>query len=219
MNFFKLALLVGVVQIVFALFIKFFDLLRRKDYIGTFLDALPWILIILSLLIIMLSSNMAVSMQLISAPLFPAYLSKYLIWVILPSSLAIILFSARNEKSWGFRLFMGFLNLTIVGGLTSYLGDFLSYIRLMALGLVTAGIAVAINKIAFQTLSIPAIGFVVMIMILVFGHIMNIAINVLGGFVHTLRLQYVEFFQKFYRGGGRPFKTLKNNYKYIKIVD
>ena len=56
-------------------------------------------------------------------------------------------------------------------------------------------------------------------LILVFGHIMNIAINVLGGFVHTLRLQYVEFFQKFYVGGGRPFKTLKNNYKYIKIVD
>ena len=219
MNFFRLALLVGVIQIVFALFIKFFDSLKHKNYGGAFLDALPWISIIISLLIIILSSNMAVSMQLVSAPLFPAYLSNYLIWIILPSALIIILFSARNEKSWGFRLFMGFLNLTIVNGLTSYLGDFLSYIRLMALGLVTAGIGVAVNKIAFQTLSIPAIGFVVMIIILIFGHTMNIAINVLGGFVHTLRLQYVEFFQKFYIGGGRPLKILKDNHKYITIVE
>ena len=219
MNFFRLALLVGVIQIVFALFVKFFDSLKRKDFQGAFFDAIPWILIISSLIIMFLSTKMAVSMQLISAPLFPAYLSNYLIWAILPSALVIILFSARNEKSWGFRLLMGFLNLTIVNGLTSYLGDFLSYIRLMALGLVTAGIAVAVNKIAFQTLSIPAIGFAVMIIILIFGHTMNIAINVLGGFVHTLRLQYVEFFQKFYKGGGRPFKTLEDNYKYIKIVD
>jgi len=219
MNFFRLALLVGVIQIVFALFVKFFDSLKRKDFQGAFFDAIPWILIISSLIIMFLSTKMAVSMQLISAPLFPAYLSNYLIWAILPSALVIILFSARNEKSWGFRLLMGFLNLTIVNGLTSYLGDFLSYIRLMALGLVTAGIAVAVNKIAFQTLSIPAIGFAVMIIILIFGHTMNLAINVLSGFVHTLRLQYVEFFQKFYKGGGRPFKALKDNYKYIKIVD
>jgi len=219
MNFFRLALFVGAVQIIFGMFIRFFDSLRRKDYGGAFLDAFPWILIILSLLVIVLSSSIAVSMQFADAPIFPAYLSKYLIWVILPSALVIILFSARNEKSWGFRLFMGLLNLTVVNGLTSYLGDFLSYIRLMALGLVTAGIGVAVNKIAFQALSFPAVGFIIMILILVFGHIMNIAINILGGFVHTLRLQYVEFFQKFYVGGGRPFKLLKDNYKYITIVD
>ncbi len=219
MNFFRLALFVGAVQIIFGMFIRFFDSLRRKDYGGAFLDTFPWILIILSLLAIVLSSSIAVSMQLADAPIFPAYLSKYLIWVILPSALVIILFSARNEKSWGFRLFMGLLNLTVVNGLTSYLGDFLSYIRLMALGLVTAGIGVAVNKIAFQALSFPAVGFIIMILILVFGHIMNIAINILGGFVHTLRLQYVEFFQKFYVGGGRPFKLLKDNYKYITIVD
>ncbi|MDZ7836980.1 MAG: hypothetical protein U5N58_02975 [Actinomycetota bacterium] len=112
------------------------------------------------------------------------------------------MFSARDEKSWGFRLFMGFLNLTIVNGLTSYLGDSLSYIRLMALGLVTAGIGVAINEIAFQLGTIPVVGIAITIVALIFGHTFNIGINVLGGFVHTLRLQYVEFFPNSTGAGG-----------------
>lgn len=219
MNFFRLALLLGVIQVIYGLFIKFFDSLRQKDYGGAFFDALPWILIVGSMVIMILSTDMAVSMQLADSPVFPASVSKYLIWVIVPSALVIILFSAREEKSWMFRLFMGFLRLTIVSGLTSYLGDFLSYIRLMALGLVTAGIAVAINKVAFQMLSIPGVGFLAMIIVLVFGHVFNIGINALSGFVHTLRLQYVEFFQKFYVGGGKPFRVLKDKHRYVTILE
>ena len=219
MNFFRLALILGVVQVFFGLFIKFFDNLKRKDWGGAFLDGLPWIVIISSLIIMFLSSGMAVSMQLVSAPIFQAGISKILIWPMLVSGLVIIFFGARNEKSWGFRILIGFLNLTIVGGITSYLGDFLSYLRLMALGMVTAGIGVAINRIAFQFGSIPVIGIVLLIIVFLFGHIFNIAISVLGGFVHTMRLQYVEFFPKFYIGGGRPFEALKDEHKYITIVD
>jgi V/A-type H+-transporting ATPase subunit I len=219
MNFFRLALGLGAIHVIFGLFIKFFDSLRRRDWGGAFLDGLPWIIIIIPILIILLSSDMAVSMQLVSAPIFPSDISRILVWPILAGAITIILFGARQEKSWGFRIFMGFLNLTIVNGLTSFLGDFLSYIRLMALGLVTAGIGVAINKIAFQFLSIPVAGIVMLIVILIFGHLFNIGINILGGFVHTLRLQYVEFFPKFYIGGGRPFRALTYEHKYITIKD
>jgi V/A-type H+-transporting ATPase subunit I len=219
MNFFRLALALGVIHVVFGLIIKFFDCIRRRDWGGAFLDGLPWLMIIVPLVIILLSTDIAVSMQLVSAPLFPSSIANYLIWPIIAGAIVVILFGARHEKSWGFRLFMGFLNLTIVNGLTSYLGDFLSYIRLMALGLVTAGIGVAINKIAFQFLSIPVAGIVMLIVILIFGHLFNLGINILGGFVHTLRLQYVEFFPKFYVGGGRPFQALKSEHKYITIVD
>ena len=219
MNFFRLALALGVIHVIFGLFIKFFDSIRRRDWGGAFLDGLPWIMILVSIIIILLSTEMAVSMQLVSAPLFPSSISRILMWPILAGAIVIILFGARQEKSWGFRIFMGFLNLTIVNGLTSFLGDFLSYIRLMALGLVTAGIGVAINKIAFQFLSIPIAGIVMLVVILIFGHVFNIGINILGGFVHTLRLQYVEFFPKFYTGGGRPFKALSDEHKYIIIVD
>jgi V/A-type H+-transporting ATPase subunit I len=219
LNFFRLALTLGVIHVVFGLFIKFFDCLKRRDWGGAFLDGLPWIIIILSLIAILLSSRMAVSIYLVTKPLFPAGISKILLWPVLAGAVVIILFGARSEKSWGLRIFMGFLNLTIVSGLTSFLGDFLSYIRLMALGLVTAGIGISINKIAFQFLSIPVAGIVLLIIIFIFGHIFNIAINVLGGFIHTLRLQYIEFFPKFYVGGGRPFKALKDEHKYITIVD
>lgn len=219
MNFFRLALALGVLHVVFGLFIKFFDSIRRRDWGGAFLDSLPWITVVVSLVVVFLSNQMAVSMQLVSAPLFPSSISRILMWPILAGAIVIILFAARHEKSWGFRIFMGFLNLTIVNGLTSFLGDFLSYIRLMALGLVTAGIGVAINKIAFQFLSIPVAGVVILVVILVFGHTFNIGINILGAFVHTLRLQYVEFFPKFYAGGGRPFKALSDEHKYITIVD
>jgi len=219
MNFFRLALALGVIHVMFGLFIKFFDSIRRRDWGGAFFDGLPWIMILVSLIIILLSTDMAVSMQLVSEPLFPSGISKILMWPILAGSVVIIFFGARQEKSWGFRIFMGFLNLTIVNGLTSFLGDFLSYIRLMALGLVTAGIGVAINKIAFQFLSIPVAGIAILVIILIFGHLFNIGINILGSFVHTLRLQYVEFFPKFYTGGGRPFKALRDEHKYITIVD
>ncbi len=219
MNFFRLALALGVVHVVFGLFIKFFDSLRRKDWGGAFFDGLPWIMVIVPIVILLLSTEFAVSMQLVSAPLFPSSISRILIWPIIAGALVIIFFAARQEKSWGFRIFMGFLNLTIVNGLTSFLGDFLSYIRLMALGLVTAGIGVAINKIAFQFLSIPVAGIALLVIVLVFGHLFNIGINILGAFVHTLRLQYVEFFPKFYAGGGIPFKALSDEHKYITIVD
>jgi V/A-type H+-transporting ATPase subunit I len=219
MNFFRLALILGVIHVIFGLFIKFFDCIKRRDWGGAFFDGLPWIIIILPLIMILLSSQMAVNLQLVSQPVFSGGISRILVWPILIGALVIILFSARDEKSWGFRIFMGFLNLTIVNGLTSFLGDFLSYIRLMALGLVTAGIAVAVNKIAFQFLSVPVVGIVLLIIVLIFGHLFNIGINMLGGFVHTLRLQYVEFFPKFYMGGGRPIKALSEEHKYITIVE
>jgi len=219
MNFFRLALAMGVIHVIFGLFIKFFDCLKKKDWGGAFLDGLPWIVIILSIVIILLSSQVAVNLSLVTKPLFPTGISKILVWPALAAAAVIMLFGARSEERWGLRIFLGFLNLTVLGGVTSYLGDFLSYIRLMALGMTTAGIAIAINRIAFQFLPIPVVGVIMLLIILIFGHIFNMAINIMGAFVHTLRLQYVEFFQKFYVGGGRPFEALKDEHKYITIVD
>jgi len=219
MNFFRLALALGVVQVIFGLFIKFFDNIRNRDWEGAFLDGLPWIIIILPVVLILLSTDIAVNMQLISRPLFSTGIIKILIWPVIIGAVIIIFFAARDIKGWGFRIFMGFLNLTVVNGLTSFLGDFLSYVRLMALGLVTAGIGVAINKIAFQFASVPVVGILILVVALLFGHIFNIGVSVLSGFVHTLRLQYVEFFPKFFMGGGRPFRNIEDEHRYITIID
>jgi V/A-type H+-transporting ATPase subunit I len=105
---------------------------------------------------------------------------------------------------------------TLYGG-TSFLGVVLSYIRLMALGMVTAGIAMAINTIAWMVIKIPIVGIILALIILIFGHAYNIAINILGAFVHSLRLNYVEFFPRFFTGGGEKFSPFQRETKYVTI--
>jgi V/A-type H+-transporting ATPase subunit I len=63
------------------------------------------------------------------------------------------------------------------------------------------------------------IGFIVFLIIFIIGHLLNMAINALGAYVHTNRLQYVEFFGKFYDGGGRKFRPFTENTKYYKVQE
>ena len=102
-------------------------------------------------------------------------------------------------------------------GITSYLSDILSYSRLLALGLATGVVAKVINTLG--SLAGGGIqGAIVLLIALVFGTIFNIAINALGAFVHSCRLQYVESFGKFYTGGGRAFAPFARETKYIRIL-
>ncbi|WP_317853727.1 V-type ATP synthase subunit I [Chakrabartyella piscis] len=102
-------------------------------------------------------------------------------------------------------------------GITSYLSDVLSYSRLLALGLATGVIAQVINLLG--SLAGGGItGAIVLTIAFLFGTVFNIAINMLGAFVHSCRLQYVEFFGKFYTGGGKPFEPFERKTKYIKII-
>ena len=89
--------------------------------------------------------------------------------------------------------------------ITGAIGDTLSYARLMALGLCTAGIAMTVNILAKMTASVPFIGIVLLLLLLIVGHIFNWVIQIMGAFVHGIRLHYVEFFGKFYSGGGDEF--------------
>ena len=102
-------------------------------------------------------------------------------------------------------------------GITSYLSDVLSYSRLLALGLATGVVAQVINMLG--SLAGGGVGGTILLLVVfLFGTIFNIAINALGAFVHSCRLQYVEFFGKFYTGGGRPFVPFERKTKYIKIL-
>ena len=96
--------------------------------------------------------------------------------------------------------------------------DILSYSRLLALGLATGVIASVINMMAAIG-GKSVIGFIVFVVIFILGHLLNIAINALGAYVHTNRLQYVEFFGKFYDAGGTPFKPFKNANRNVQIKE
>jgi V/A-type H+-transporting ATPase subunit I len=106
----------------------------------------------------------------------------------------------------------------ILQGLINTMSDILSYSRLMALGLGTGVIALIVNQIAFLLGGmIPYVGWILTGLILVGGHLFNLGINALGGFIHSARLQFVEFFPKFMEGGGKRLDPLGQELKYIKI--
>lgn len=126
--------------------------------------------------------------------------------VVLGTGLVLLVgFAGRAERNILLRIGKGLLG--IYNGV-SYISDLLSYSRIMALGLAAAVIAKVINQVGFMLSENGSpVGFVFMILIFLIGHLLNMAINLLGTFVHTARLQYIEFFGKFYEDGGVPFEA------------
>jgi V/A-type H+-transporting ATPase subunit I len=200
MMFFQLALILGYIQIMVGLLIGFFHSLRNKDFAAAFIDKLCWIVFLNSVVVVIFIGGKA------------GRISGY---VALAPAALILVFSHR-EGGIAARLGMGLYSLF---SSIFYMGDVLSYLRLMALGMVTAGMAMAINVMAKVAINLfpHGIGIIAAILILIGGHIVNMAFNALGAFVHTLRLQYAEFFPKFFESGGREFRPLCKNYRYVKI--
>jgi V/A-type H+-transporting ATPase subunit I len=203
MTFFGISLAVGYFQIMVGLIIAFVHNLLRKDYVAAVCDQLTWLVMLNSIVLFGCGKFGVVS---------PAVGGIFGKLAIVPA-IAIVLFSER-QGGLGGRLGMGAYQLfsTIF-----FLGDVLSYLRLMALGMVTAGLGMAVNVIAKIAADIPWIGWLVGALIFVGGHLFNLAISGLSAFVHTLRLQYVEFFPKFLAGGGKLFEPLAKEYKHISL--
>jgi V/A-type H+-transporting ATPase subunit I len=205
MVFFKLAIGLGYFQIMVGLFAAFVHNLMKKDVIAAVCDQLSWI-VMLNSIVLFGAGKMGVL-----PPSFEAIFGK----VALVPAAVILLFSQR-EGGIGARLGMGAYNLfsTIF-----YMGDVLSYLRLMALGMVTGGLGMAFNVMAKTASEIPYIGIGMAIVVLLVGHLFNTAISGLSAFVHTIRLQFVEFFPKFMAGGGRQFQPLSNKYKHVYLKE
>lgn len=129
-------------------------------------------------------------------------------------ALGLVLTQGRSKENIFGKLTSGLLSLYDV---TGYLSDVLSYSRILALGLATGVIAMVINTMA-KMLGFNIIGYILMAVALVIGHVFNIAINALGAYVHSSRLQYVEFFGKFYEGGGRTFSPFEIKTKYTNLM-
>ena len=134
-------------------------------------------------------------------------------WMAIIGAAGILLTGGRHKKGFG-KIIGG---LTSLYGITSYLADVLSYSRLLGLGLASAVIASVVNTMG--TLAGGGITGVIILLIAFFvGHSYNMAINALGSFVHSCRLEYVEFFGKFYESGGAAFEPFSERTKYIDIL-
>ena len=138
------------------------------------------------------------------------------LYMLIAGVIILVLTAGRTSKSVFGKFFGGIYALYNTA--TGYLGDILSYSRLLALGLATGSIASVINLIGTMPQN-KAVKLVVLIVVFCIGHVANLAINLLGAYVHTDRLQFVELFSKFYTGGGREFAPLTVNTKYIKFKE
>ncbi|MGI6603877.1 MAG: V-type ATP synthase subunit I [Firmicutes bacterium] len=134
--------------------------------------------------------------------------------VAIVGAVGLVLTQGRANKNVIKRLLSGILSLYDVSG---YLSDVLSYSRLLALGLGTSVIGTVINSMVALVAAGGPIGWIIGAIIAVVGHAFNLIINVLGAYVHASRLQYVEFFTKFYESGGRAFNPFRMMTRYIDL--
>ncbi len=207
-------LLFGMIHLYAGLGMKGYEYLKNKDIIGFVSDVVAWYMFLTGLILMLLPTQIFASIAQMEF-VFPDWLSTLSKVITIAGMAIIILMSGRANKNWGLRIALGAYDIY---GVTSWLSDVLSYSRLLALGLATGVIASVINSMASMKGS-GVVGVIIFIIVFVAGHTLNIAINLLGAYVHTNRLQYVEFFGKFYDAGGEPFRPFKTISKYVEIKE
>lgn len=205
MGFLVFTLVLGIIQVAFGFILKLTWNLRHHRAAAAWLDQGPWLMIILGAVMLLMAGRIG-----------PAWLAGAGYGGLIVGATVIVLFAGRHTRAPLHRLATGLFSLYQV---SSLFGDVLSYVRLFALGVATGVIASVVNFLAVLMLDVPYVGAVLMVFVLVFGHLANIAINALGGFIHTTRLHFVEFFGKFFEGGGRPFDAFRLKTRYTTVLD
>ena len=199
------SILFGVVHIFVGLAIKAYMLIRDGKSLEAVYDVLFWYMALIGGMLFLIFKLMNLS----------AVVANVSMWVMIAGMAGIVLTGGREAKGVGAKLGGGLYSLY---GISSYVGDFVSYSRLMALGLSGGFIASAINMIAGM-ISGSWVGMIFIPVILIAGHLFNMFLSFLGAYVHTSRLMYVEYFGKFYEGGGKPFKDFRTENTYINLDD
>jgi len=196
LSFLYLALVLGFIQVWFGTLLNMINGIRNKLYLQSIFVQGGWLLLL---------------------PSFVLFLGKMgSIWGIftLVGAAGIVFFASPSRNPFA-RFFGGLYSLYDI---SRYLADVLSYSRLLALGLATTVIAMVVNNLSQTALGIPWVGWLVAALIFVGGHLFNLAISFLGGFVHSMRLQFVEFFSKFFKSGGSPFKPFELESKFVEFI-
>ena len=195
-----LSVVFGFITVLVGLFLGGMKNVRLKDYTEAYNAGFAWVLILLGLMLLAVGN------------ILPglSYLVPIGQWLAILNAIGILVVSIVSAKKLS-GLAAGLFNLYNVSG---YVGDLVSFTRLMALGLSGASIGSAFNLIVnlFPTLGRFTVGLVLFVLL----HAINMFLSFLSGYVHGARLIFVEFFGKFYEGGGKPFQPLKPSERYVK---
>ena len=204
MTVLMLSLAFGGVHLAFGLGMKAYVLIKNGKPMDAVYDVFLWYLTLTTVILVIVGKVITL----------PSIVNTIAFYGMIVGMLGIIAFGARDSKSIAGRIAGGLYSLY---GITSYIGDFVSYLRLMALGLAGGFIAVAINIIVKMLVGGGIVGIVFGVIVFVFAQLFNIFLSFLSAYVHTSRLMYVEFFSKFYEGGGKAFKKFRSENKYIEV--
>ncbi len=204
MTVLMLSLAFGGVHLAFGLGMKAYVLIKNGNPMDAFYDVFLWYLTLTTVILVIVGKVITL----------PSIVNTIAFYGMIVGMLGIIAFGARDSKSIAGRIAGGLYSLY---GITSYIGDFVSYLRLMALGLAGGFIAVAINIIVKMLVGGGIVGIIFGVIVFVFAQLFNIFLSFLSAYVHTSRLMYVEFFSKFYEGGGKEFKKFRSENKYIEV--
>ena len=204
----------GVVHLFVGLGIKGYMLLKDGRPLDFFCDVVLWYAFLIGLLLMLIPTDIFASIAQAKIT-FPPFLNMLAKALAIIGVAGLVLMSGRDSKNPALRIALGAYD---VYNITGWLSDVLSYSRLLALGLATGVIASVVNQMGsmFGKGIVGIIGFLIVFIV---GHTLNLAINLLGAYVHTNRLQFVEFFGKFYEGGGKPFEPFKSDTKYVDIKE
>lgn len=203
---FYLALSLGVFQVMVGMMLKIYSHARNGELLDGVLDQGPWLLMFgIGILYVLTSvgwTNIVPADAIGNLALVAVFL--------------IVVTSGRHGEGVVGKIISAAAGLYAGVG---YFSDILSYSRLLALGLATSALAYAVNLIAGMVIGVPYVGIILAAAILIVGHLFTLIINTLGAFVHSARLQFVEFFGKFIAGTGKDFAPLHRKNEYVTIRD
>lgn len=209
------SIIFGMLHMYTGLALKAYICIKNKRFMDAVCDVGFWFLLLTGLILLLIPSDLFASMFQITIVL-PKAVQLLAKIMAISGALGILLMSGRDKKGkWGIRIALGAYDLY---NITSWLSDALSYSRLLALGLATGVIASVFNQMG-SMFGNGILGILLFVIVFVVGHLFNLALNLLGTYVHTCRLQYIEFFGKFYEGGGRAFQPFRAYTKYIDVKE
>lgn len=211
-QFLYLTLALGLLQLIAGIVVNLVKRLRAGEGYTAAVDQAGWLLATIGLFPWLFNHYLLNgALYDVSGPL-----DKVFTGMLAAGAVLIFIMGGREAKGFG-KIGLG---AYATYGIVNLLGDVLSYSRLFALALSSAIIAQVINEMAGMVrseLGIPVIGILLAALVVIGGHIFNLGMACLSGFIHTARLQFVEFFGKFYDGTGVPFKPLRYESKFVHI--
>lgn len=208
------SMLFGTIHLFVGLGLKGYICLKEKRVLDFFCDVVLWYAFVIGLILLLIPSQVFVAISQMEVT-FPPAINMLAKALAIGGAVGLLLMSGRESKNPGLRIALGAYDLY---NITGWLSDVLSYSRLLALGLATGVIASVVNQMGIMA-GRSVVGLIIFIIVFLVGHTLNMSINILGAYVHTNRLQFVEFFGKFYEGTGRSFRPFTQQTKYVEIKE